>query len=85
MDVIGLMRFFYLLFFKVSLVLTLVVTQMTFGYELEIATMKSYLKKPIGVVTGMTFQYGVLPSVCYPQAFISKYNRHQNVMTLKIK
>ena len=42
------------------LALILVVTQTTFGCELEMATMKSYIKKPIGVVTGMIFQYGVL-------------------------
>ena len=62
-DAFSFQTFVYNFTFLVCLAMMLVVTQMTFGCELEIPTMKSYIKKPIGVVTGMIFQYGVLPSV----------------------
>ena len=41
----------------------LIGTQMTFGCELKLSVMKGYIKKPIGVLMGMSFQYGLLPSV----------------------
>ncbi len=41
----------------------LIITQTTFGCELEFSVVKGYVKKPIGVITGMAFQYGALPAV----------------------